>query len=117
VLDVWATWCGPCRAMIPHEREMVGRLKGKPFALVSISCDEEKDTLTDFLDNEEMPWTHWWDGKDGPLGKALAIRFYPTIYVIDAKGVIRFKNIREEKLEEAVNKLLKEMDGESAGGR
>ena len=62
VFDIWATWCGPCKAMIPHEREMVGRLKDKPFTLVSISCDEEKKALTDFLAKESMPWNHWWNG-------------------------------------------------------
>ena len=31
VLDIWTTWCKPCKAMIPHEREMVARLKGQPF--------------------------------------------------------------------------------------
>ena len=65
VLDIWATWCGPCKAMIPHEREMVERLKDKPFVLVSISADEKKETLTDFLAKETMPWTHWWNGSEG----------------------------------------------------
>ena len=33
LLDFWATWCGPCMAMIPHDRELVEKLKDKPFAL------------------------------------------------------------------------------------
>src|SRR5579871_823581 len=37
VLDIWATWCPPCKAMIPHERDMVKKNKNKPFTLVSIS--------------------------------------------------------------------------------
>ena len=62
VLDIWATWCPHCRAMIPHEREMVERYKDKPFAIVSISFDDEKKTLTDFLKKEKMPWRQWWHG-------------------------------------------------------
>jgi len=110
VLDIWATWCGPCRAMIPHEREMVERLKNKPFALVSISADEKKETLKDFLSKEKMPWTHWWNGSQGGVIENWEIQAFPTIYVIDAKGVIRHKNLRDQKLEEAVNELLTEVD-------
>lgn len=110
VLDIWATWCGPCRAMIPHEREMVERLKDKPFALVSISADADKKTLTDFLAKEKMPWTHWWNGADGGILEDWNVRFFPTIYVIDAAGVIRYQNVRGEKMDEAVNELLKELE-------
>jgi thiol-disulfide isomerase/thioredoxin len=108
VLDIWATWCGPCRAMIPHEREMVERLKDKSFALISISADAEKKTLTDFLVKEKMPWTHWWNGARGGILEEWDVHYFPTIYVIDAKGVIRFKDVRGEKLEKAVNELLEE---------
>jgi thiol-disulfide isomerase/thioredoxin len=110
VLDIWATWCGPCKAMIPHEREMVERLKGKPFALVSISCDADKETLTAFLAKEKMPWTQWWNGAAGGILEDWDVHYFPTIYVLDAKGVIRFKDLRGEKLEEAVNQLLKELE-------
>jgi thiol-disulfide isomerase/thioredoxin len=108
ILDIWATWCAPCKAMIPHEREMVGRLKGKPFALVSISADEKKETLTKFLAREKMPWTHWWNGHEGGILEDWDIQGYPTIYVLDARGVIRSRDLRGEQLEEAVNKLLEE---------
>jgi thiol-disulfide isomerase/thioredoxin len=109
VLDIWATWCGPCRQMIPHEREMVEKFKDKPFALISVSADDEKKALEEFLEKEKMPWTHWWDnGGDSALLKQWNVRFFPTVYVIDQKGVIRYKHVRGKALEEAVAKLLAE---------
>jgi thiol-disulfide isomerase/thioredoxin len=117
VLDIWATWCGPCRAMIPHEREMVERLKGKPFELVSISVDENLDTLKKFLAKEKMPWTHWWVGVNSKFGDDWNIQHFPTIYVLDTKGVIRYKEIRGEKLERAVNALLVEAEPARAAAR
>ena len=110
VLDVWATWCPPCKEMIPHERQMVERLKGKPFELVSISVDAKKETLKEFLSKEKMPWTHWWVGGDSKFGEAWRIQSYPTIIVIDADGVIRHKDLRGEDLEKAVHVLLKEAE-------
>jgi thiol-disulfide isomerase/thioredoxin len=122
VLDIWATWCGPCKAMIPHEQEMVEKLKGKPFALISVSADEEKQALVDFLakatPKQKMPWTHWWNGNDGGVVEEWNVRFYPSIYVIDAKGTIRLNakgfidnmEERDDKLADLVDDLLKEVD-------
>ncbi len=110
VLDIWATWCPPCRAMIPHERELVAKLKDKPFVLISLSADAKKETLTEFLEKEPMPWTHWWNGgASGGAVEAYKVRFYPTIYVLDDKGVIRFKHVRGEAMDKAVETLLKEV--------
>lgn len=109
VLDIWATWCGPCRAMIPHEREMVERLKGKPFELISISGDEKVETVQEFLKKEPMPWTHWFAGRGGMI-RDWNVQFFPTIYVIDKAGVIRHKGLRGAELESAVKALLVDSD-------
>jgi thiol-disulfide isomerase/thioredoxin len=113
VLDVWATWCVPCQAMIPHQRGLVKRLDGKPFTLVSISVDEKPEIVTKFLKKEPMPWTHWFNGPDGRIIGELNVWSYPTIYVLDAKGVIRYKDVRGKLLDQAVDALLKEIEGES----
>ena len=119
VLDFWATWCGPCRSMIPHEREMVKKLADKPFVLVSVSADDAAKTVKDFVEKEPMPWTHWFAGQRGDALKGWNVHAFPTIYVIDAKGVIRSKMVgagpeTEKKLEEMVEKLVKEADNKGA---
>lgn len=117
VLDIWATWCPPCRAMIPHERKLVERLKDDPFVLISVSFDNKKETLTEFLEKEEMPWVHWFNGRGGELSDQLNIRFFPTIFVLDGKGVIRFKGVRGEAMDKAVDTLLAEMKAEKTSSQ
>jgi thiol-disulfide isomerase/thioredoxin len=113
VLDIWATWCGPCKSMIPHEREMVKKHKDAPFALISVSGDEEKTTLKKFLETTDMPWVHWWDGTKGNIIKGWNIQAFPTIFVLDTEGVIRYKFVGavKKELDEAVDKLLAEANG------
>jgi hypothetical protein len=97
-------------AMVPHERSLVKRLEGKPFALLGIDLDADKETLKKAEEKNKITWRSWFDGRGGPIGDKWNIRFLPTIYVLDAKGVIRYKNVRDKELDEAVDTLLKEKE-------
>jgi thiol-disulfide isomerase/thioredoxin len=113
VLDFWFTGCGPCVAMIPHEREMVKKYSGRPFALISVSADEKPADVTEFLKETPMPWAHWHSGMDTGVAAAWNVRGYPTIYVIDAKGIIRGRIVgggprAEKRLDELVAAAMKE---------
>jgi peroxiredoxin len=96
--------------MYPHERSLVARLKDKPFALLGVNSDP-RDRLKRVMKKENITWRSWWDGGDtgGPIATKWNVHGWPTIYVLDHKGVIRYKGPREKALDQAVDTLLVEM--------
>jgi len=96
--------------MYPHERSLVQRLEGKPFALLGVNSDP-KERLKQVMKKEQITWHSWWDGGDtsGPIATKWNVHGWPTIYVLDHKGVIRAKGPRGEELDQVVDNLLKEM--------
>jgi hypothetical protein len=97
--------------MYPHERSLVKRLESKPFALLGINSDSDREKLKEVLKKEEITWRSWWDGGNtsGPTASKWNVTSWPTIYVLDAKGVIRYRDLRGKDLDEAVDKLIQEI--------
>jgi len=98
--------------MFPHERSLVKRLQGKPFALIGVNSDPDKDYLAKRMKAENITWRSFWNGPLGTSGAIPAkwgVTSWPTIFVLDEKGVIRFTNKRGEELDKAVDQLLHEM--------
>ena len=77
--------------------------------------DDEKETLVELLKKEPMPWVNWWNGDGGVDVDDWKLDGYPTVYVLDHKGVIRYKDVFDEDLDRAVDTLLAEMAAQ--GGR
>jgi thiol-disulfide isomerase/thioredoxin len=115
VLVFWGTWCGPCMAQVPHERELVERLKDQPFALLGVDCEPDKDTARGVMARERMTWPNWFDGAagTGPIANRYHVRGYPSVYVIDAIGIIRGRT--SVGLDQTVDKLLEEMKQPASG--
>jgi thiol-disulfide isomerase/thioredoxin len=86
VLDVWATWCGPCRAQHPLYEQVRQRFQDNPdVVIVSISTDEDRDLVKPFL--EEVKWHDKVYFEDG-LSRALVISSIPCTIVIDRRGQV-----------------------------
>jgi hypothetical protein len=100
-------------AMIPHERSLVEQMKDKPFALIGINSDDDKDYFHSKAKEMGVTWRSFWNGPrgtSGPISSKWGVRGWPTIYVLDHKGVIRFQGTRGDKMTEAVEQLLGEME-------
>jgi len=103
--------------MYPHERSLVERLKDAPFALIGVNSDKDLDKVRPRLEVEKITWRSFWNGPKGtrgPISEAWNVSAWPTIYVLDEKGVIRFKGVRGAAMDAAVNELLAEMGHQPA---
>jgi thiol-disulfide isomerase/thioredoxin len=113
VVNFWATWCGECRAMIPHEKELVKRMKGRPFVLLGVSNDSTPEDLKGLVEREHINWPNIFDGNSSPLTLAWFVYGLPTVDVIDAKGVYRYGNVGngdQASLDAIVEYLVKEQE-------
>jgi len=108
--------------MYPHERSLVKKFENKPFVLLGVNSDKDRDELKSVLEKEEITWRSWWDGgsTNGPIATQWNVSGWPTIYVIDAEGIIRHKNVRGNDLDAALDALVAEAEtsaaAEAAGG-
>ncbi|MFV0506901.1 MAG: TlpA family protein disulfide reductase [Bacteroidales bacterium] len=89
VIDVWATWCGPCKKEIPHFKKLEKEYHGKDVAFMSVSIDEEKNKQkwADFVKKEELSGIQLFAGGwNSDIAKFYNIKGIPRFIVIDKNG-------------------------------
>jgi len=92
LLDVWASWCGPCKQELPVLDDMAKRLRADGIEILAVSIDQERANLVKFL-KARPRWalTIAHDPK-GTIADRLGPEKMPTSYIIDRAGVIRYVN-------------------------
>jgi len=90
VLDLWATWCPPCRSEIPHLVNLQNKFKGKNVTIVGVALDADKSVVADFAKQQRINYTIALDPQGAKLGTPYKIKGIPATYIIDKKGVIRY---------------------------
>ena len=99
--------------MYPHERSLVARMKDKPFTILGVNSDPA-DKYREAIKKNDITWPSFWDGGDtsGPIATKWAVSGWPTIYILDHKGVIRYENTRGDAMDRAVDALIAEIEKE-----
>ena len=101
--------------MYPHARTLVKKLADKPFALIGVNSDSDRDKIKAIIEEKNITWRSFWNGPggtSGPISKRWQVRGWPTLYVLDAEGVIRYKGHRSDEMDEAIMTVLGEMGHE-----
>lgn len=94
---------------LPHLSELVKLHKDDPFALVGIATDPSLPDYTTRARAAGVTWRNAWaGGTSGAWPMSWGVQRYPTVYVLDARGVVRFVDVRGEALSNAVRVLIAE---------
>ena len=99
--------------MYPHERSLVKQLAGKPFAIIGVNSDSDLDALKVTIKEENISWRSFQndEGIDGKISDVWGIQGWPTIFILDEEGVIRWKG-HGGKIDEQITSLLADMGHE-----
>lgn len=104
LIDFWASWCNPCRKEIPNLKKLYAQYAEKGFSIISISIDKNKADWEKALKEENLPWNNFLD--ETGVADLYKVRFVPTMYLIDAKGIMVGENLRGEALANKLQELF-----------
>ena len=105
--------------MYPHERSLVKQLAGKPFALIGVNSDvdvgrKEIDEVKEIIKKKNLTWRSFQnaEGVDGKISDMWGIQGWPTMFLIDAEGVIRWTAHNPDGMDDMITELLAEVGHE-----
>lgn len=104
-IDIWATWCAPCREELPHLQKLEEVFKGTKIAFVSISTDKDKSKWEQMVKEEKMGGIQLHSGGDEVFMNAFRVKGIPHFILIDPEGNILEANMSRPSEEKTVEYL------------
>jgi len=113
LLEMWASWCGPCRAQFPHLKKAYKKYHDKGFEIYAISMDDKKERWVKAMNEENVPWidvVDYYKAFKGAASLSYGVKAIPAAFLINSEGIIvaTGKDAKGFALDERLEELLTE---------
>jgi len=106
LLNIWATWCQPCRVEMPAIERLSRKFAGTDFRVVAVSIDKDgPEVVMEFVKELGLTFEIWHD-RSGDIQRIYQTTGVPETFVIDREGVIIKKVIGAAEWDSPVNEIL-----------
>ena len=117
ILKFWATWCGPCKASMPHFQEIYGKVNSQGVDLLAVCVSDERQLFKDWVqansESYKFPFSFDPAGRDSATSisrKLFGVTGIPTVFIIDREGkvsssIVGYSGPNDHRVEEALRKL------------
>jgi len=108
VLNVWATWCGPCRHEMPSLDRLSQKLDSSRFLVVGLSVDTDDHVVREFLIERKVSFPNYMDPTMNIANEVFGIRAFPSTFVFAPDGSLLdvIEGWREWDNREMINRLI-----------
>lgn len=106
LIDLWSSWCGPCRQQIPALKKIYKKYKNKGFEIIGISLDNDKTAWLNAIEKDKQTWIQFCELKGWPQDKTaryLNIYSIPSNFLLDENGIILGQDLSSDQIEYIVS--------------
>lgn len=97
--------------MYPYERSLVTKYNNRPFVILGVNSDTDRERIKEASAHAGITWRSWWAGGiDGAIPQLYRVQRWPTLYLLDSRGTIRFSQVHGPALDEAIEMLVREVE-------